>query len=69
MLLQRPAGPESLMQTCTNRRTPLLRQVEVYKYGVEGRPPSVGVVRACIAGVPPGYRRLEVREVPLDDIW
>ena len=31
--------------------------------------PSVGIVRACIAGVPPGYARLEVREVPADDIW
>ena len=31
--------------------------------------PSVGIVRACIAGVPPGYARLEVREVPDDNIW
>jgi hypothetical protein len=44
-------------------------QVEVYKFSGGSGEPSIGVVRACIAGVPPGYQRLEVREVPIDDIW
>ena len=41
----------------------------MWKYGGGGGEPSVGIVRACIAGVPPGYARLEVRDVPADDIW
>ncbi|KAL4854814.1 hypothetical protein ACK3TF_004511 [Chlorella vulgaris] len=44
-------------------------EVEVHKYSSGSAQPSVGVVRACIAGVPPGYSRLEVRDVPDDDIW
>lgn len=44
-------------------------EVEVWKYSSGSSTPSTGVVRACIAGVPPGYERLEVREVPEDDIW
>ncbi|KAL4424714.1 hypothetical protein ABPG77_000057 [Micractinium sp. CCAP 211/92] len=44
-------------------------EVEVWKYSSGSSTASTGVVRACIAGVPPGYERLEVREVPEDDIW
>lgn len=47
-------------------------EIEVWRYGGSGSSstvPSTGIVRACIAGVPSGFTRLEVREVPDDVIW
>ena len=51
-------------------------QVEVWKFsgsgrgsGSSGSGSSNSIARACIAGIPPGYARLEIREVPADDIW
>ena len=44
-------------------------QVEVWKYSSADSSGSNSVARACIAGIPPGYERLEIREVPEDDFW
>lgn len=44
-------------------------QVEVWKYSAGASSGSNSVARACIAGIPPGYERLEIREVPEDDFW
>ena len=46
-------------------------QVDVWKYssGDALAVASSGVARACIAGIPPGYARLEVREMAADECW
>jgi len=43
-------------------------EVEVTKYGDGDSDPSPVVVRACVAGVPPGYKMIEVDDVS-DPIW
>ena len=42
--------------------------MEVTKYGDGDSDPSPVVVRACVAGVPPGYKMIEVDDVS-DPIW
>ncbi|PRW20476.1 (2Fe-2S)-binding [Chlorella sorokiniana] len=44
-------------------------EVEVWKYSSGDSSGSNGVARACIAGIPPGYQRLEIREMAVDDFW
>lgn len=48
---------------------PSTSQVEVWKFSSGDSSGSSSIARACIAGIPPGYQRLEVREVPLDGVW
>jgi len=43
-------------------------EVELTKCS-EGGGRSPVIVRACIAKLPPGYPRVEISQVPLDEIW
>lgn len=39
-----------------------------YQAGEQGGEPSVSVVRACVAGVPPGFQLIEIDDVE-DSVW
>lgn len=39
-----------------------------YETGKQDCEPTVSVVRACVAGVPPGYRLIEIDDVE-DPVW
>lgn len=45
-----------------------LLQVEVVKVDASGVAAAPVVVRSCIAGIPPGYAKIEIDEI-VDTIW